>query len=165
MELGAVICKPRQPGCTACPVSGYCIAFRTNRVADLPFRPRRPSATPRRFVVFLIERRGRILVRKRPEGMINGGLWELPNAEIAHRPLPIARAKNTLGFIPLGSQPLCRIRHSITRYRVTTEAFRAKASPTLKTSPSDRWVKWKDLDRLAFPSAHKQIIDGMKRKK
>jgi A/G-specific adenine glycosylase len=159
MELGAVICKPREPQCLACPVSTHCIALQTDRVHDLPFRPRRPPPTARRFLAFVVERQGRILVRKRAEGVINGGLWELPNAEIAHGPLRIAQATKALGLLPAGSQPLCRISHSITRYRFMTEAFRAEASPGFKTSRTIRWVKWKNLDRLAFPSAHKQIID------
>jgi A/G-specific adenine glycosylase len=155
MELGALVCRPRDPGCVACPVSAHCIARRTKRVLNLPFRPRRAPTTAKHFTVFLLERSGRILVRKRAEGTLNGGLWELPGAEITHGMI----ARDSLGVIPVGSRPLCRIRHSITRYRVTTEAFRAMALRSLKTSPTDRWVKWKDLHRLAFPSAHKQIIE------
>jgi A/G-specific adenine glycosylase len=158
MELGAVVCKPRDPACVDCPVSTHCIARRRKRVANLPFRSRRRPTTTRHFTVFVVERRGRILVRKRAEGMLNGGLWELPSAEIKPGVPCIAPVPKSPVVIPVGARPLCRIRHSITRYRVITEAFQAEASPSLKTSPSDRWVHWKDLHRLAFPSAHRRII-------
>jgi A/G-specific adenine glycosylase len=83
MELGALVCTPRQPQCPVCPVKKLCVAFRENRVAKLPNLGRRTAPTARRFIAFVIERNGKFLVRQRPAGIVNAHLWEFPNVEIA----------------------------------------------------------------------------------
>ena len=82
MELGALVCTPRNPQCRICPVKKLCVAFRENRVEELPNLGKREKATARRFVAFVVERNGKFLVRQRPAGVVNAHLWEFPNVEI-----------------------------------------------------------------------------------
>jgi A/G-specific adenine glycosylase len=85
MELGALVCTPRNPQCAACPVKKLCVAFRENRIPELPNIAKRAAATARRFVAFVIECRGKFLVRQRPENVVNAHLWEFPNVEVNHQ--------------------------------------------------------------------------------
>jgi A/G-specific adenine glycosylase len=85
MELGALVCTPRQPQCRICPVKKLCVAFRENRVAELPNLGRRTATTAQRFIAFVIERNGKFLVRQRPAGVVNAYLWEFPNIEMGAR--------------------------------------------------------------------------------
>ena len=82
MELGALVCTPRNAQCSLCPVKKLCVAFRDNRVEALPNLERREPATARRFAAFVIERDGKFLVRQRPAGVVNAHLWEFPNVEL-----------------------------------------------------------------------------------
>jgi A/G-specific adenine glycosylase len=82
MELGALICTPRNPQCRICPVNDLCVAFHEKRVEKLPNLGPREAATARHFVAFVAERNGRFLVRQRPAGVVNAHLWEFPNLEI-----------------------------------------------------------------------------------
>ena len=82
MELGALVCTPRNPQCRICPVKKLCVAFQENRIAELPNLGKRKAATARRFIAFVIERNGLFLVRQRPAGVVNAHLWEFPNVEI-----------------------------------------------------------------------------------
>ena len=82
MELGALVCTPRNPQCEICPVKKLCVAFREGRIGELPNLGKREAATARRFVAFVVERNGRFLVRQRPAGVVNAHLWEFPNVEI-----------------------------------------------------------------------------------
>ena len=82
MELGALICTPRNPQCLICPVKKLCVAFKENRVEELPNLGKRQAATARTFFAFVIERNGKFLVRQRPIGIVNAHLWEFPNFEI-----------------------------------------------------------------------------------
>ncbi len=82
MELGALICTPSQPKCGSCPVRKYCDALRTGRISRLPDLGRRAAVTRRRFVAFVLVRRGRLLARQRPAGAVNAHLWEFPNVEV-----------------------------------------------------------------------------------
>ena len=178
MELGALVCTPRHPQCRICPVRKHCAAFRENRVDDLPNLGRRAVATAKRFVAFVIERDGKFLVRQRPAGVVNAHLWEFPNVEANEANIgPKQMFRAEFGFNPPGLSPLTAITHSITRYRVTLEAFlvhlvgasytgphfcTAKTG-TRATRPPDKFSKagvWKtpaQMRKLAFSAAHKKI--------
>jgi A/G-specific adenine glycosylase len=202
MELGALVCTPRQPQCPVCPVKKLCVAFRKNRVAELPNLGRRAATTARRFIAFVIERNGKFLVRQRPAGVVNAHLWEFQNVEIAPNQrssgrqsahyfrkrsqsrltsaatvqepdLEIIRAAKSFGIESPALQPLCTVKHSITRYRITLEAwyvkFGGRSSTTPKhfetrgTRPSKNngvWLTPAQMSRLAFASAHKKLASA-----
>jgi A/G-specific adenine glycosylase len=163
MELGALICTPRNPQCSICPVRKPCVAFRENRVNELPNLNKREAATARRFIALVAEQNGRFLVRQRPAGVVNAHLWEFPNVEILNgRSDPKPLAKNILGVKPPKLQPLCTVKHSITRYRITLEAFRAQLRGTSHTNSSKVGI-WKtaaQMQRLAFTAAHKKLASA-----
>jgi A/G-specific adenine glycosylase len=167
MELGALICTARQPRCADCPIARFCVALRDNRVSNFPaLKPRRP-AIARRFAAFVVQRHDRFLVRQRGDGVVNAFLWEFPNVEIITQvnngtDASIARlgaaAREALG-VPGGKlEHLCTVTHSITRYRISLDVYRAQldqgALPTM-----GRWFKLTKLASLPFCSAHKRIIE------
>ncbi len=163
MELGAIICTPRQPNCPQCPVQRHCTARRTRRIEQLPNLGARAPATARHFAAFVIKRRGRFLVRQRPTGVVNAHLWEFPNVEIsAASPDLKAIAKDELGLALASVEKLCAIKHTITRYRITLEAWRAKIkSPSTKSARGVSWLTPAELNSLAFTSAHRKILDRL----
>jgi A/G-specific adenine glycosylase len=200
MELGALICTPRQPQCQICPVKNLCVAFREGRIGELPNLGKREASTARRFIAFVVERNGCFLVRQRPAGVVNAHLWEFPNVEIhpgpgssGHQSAHYSRKKSqsrltsaatvqkhdweiihaakSLGIEPATLHPLCTVKHSITRYRITLEAFRVslggrssmtpKHLGTRRARPSEKngvWLPLTKLDSLSFTSAHRKIL-------
>jgi len=154
MELGALICTPRQMKCGECPASGFCFAFRQDRQAEFPMSPRRAPATERRFMAFVARKQNHFLVRQRPAGAVNAHLWEFPNAEIGLKDERDGKDIQDATIRILDDQPLCRVRHSITRYRILLEAYRAQA--TGKTPGA--WKTIPQLKRLPFTSAHRKIL-------
>ena len=164
MELGALICAPRQPKCNLCPVARHCVARRGNRADQLPNLGRRAASTSRRFAAFVLENKGRFLVRQRPAGVVNAHLWEFPNAELlGSRPDLREAARRALGFVPQSLTPVCAIKHSITRYRIRLEVFAASGNLDGKVAQTKGcWLKLFDLEKLSFPSAHKRILELLK---
>jgi A/G-specific adenine glycosylase len=160
MELGALICRPRQAHCDACPLTRFCFAFRHDCVESLPALRRRPGPTPRRFAAFLCRNGEKILVRQRPNGVVNAHLWELPNVELAPGEADIREAaQRALGASPKVLERFMSIRHSITRYRITLDVFRTANTHSAKRPAGCRWAKPSDLRLLPFTSAHKKILD------
>ena len=154
MELGALICTPRSPNCPACPVQKLCVAYKENLQEQLPNLAKREAATERHFLAFVVERDGKFLVRQRPAGVVNAHLWEFPNVEVeAQR----SSAAHISSFRITSAKPLCSIKHSITRYRITLEAWRAELAAPAAKLPG-RWLTPKQLHPLAFTSAHKKIL-------
>ena len=160
MELGAVVCTPQQPRCEACPVSKQCVACREGRVKELPGRRQRARVTARRFVAFVAQRDGRFLVRQRPAGVVNAHLWEFPNVEVAPGDADLkGAARKILGVRSVRLEPLTTIKHSITRYRITLEAYRVTPGRKgRRRKTKERWVERRQLERLAFSSAHKRLL-------
>src|SRR5262249_28102284 len=83
MELGAVVCRSSSPCCLLCPIRGHCEALHLGRVAQIPPPRPRPERTTLRFAVAIWQTKGRILVARRPDEGLFGGLWELPCAPLA----------------------------------------------------------------------------------
>src|ERR1039457_6279526 len=54
MELGALVCTPRQPRCQVCPIAKHCVAYQEDRINQLPGIRGRIRATRRRFVAFVM---------------------------------------------------------------------------------------------------------------
>src|SRR5436190_5884374 len=159
MELGALICLPRQPLCRECPVANGCVARKQGRTDELPMLNRPPPATQRRFMAFIARRRGRFLVRQRPAGSVNAHLWEFPNVELGSNGSdPPSVAQTALGVPSTALTPLCTIKHSITRYRITLEAFRVTGGLSDSANQPGRWVSSQQLIQLPFTSAHRKIV-------
>jgi A/G-specific adenine glycosylase len=81
MELGATICLPRAPLCSACPVRATCVAYRDGRQAELPLLRAKAAPKPVRIVAAVIRARGRVLFARRAPSGLFGGLWEPPMVE------------------------------------------------------------------------------------
>ncbi len=174
MELGALVCTPRNPQCQICPLIKLCVAFREGRVGELPNLGKSEAATARRFVAFVVDRNGLFLVRQRPAGVVNAHLWEFPNAESGDTKPDVKKIfKSIFGVEPPEVHLLCTVKHSITRYRITLEAFRvhlgARSSTTPKhfgtrsARPSEIgvWLPPAKLDSLAFASAHRKVLGAL----
>jgi A/G-specific adenine glycosylase len=159
MELGALICTPKNPRCSDCPLKSNCVAHRKRIVLLLPNIPLRAPATSRRFSAFVITRNSRFLVRQRPAGVVNAHLWEFPNIEVNGETDIQKIAQTALGFHPQSVEPTRTIKHSITRYRITLDVFRGKPCGNGSlTAISGRWLRPDELRTLPFSSAHKKIL-------
>ena len=160
MELGALVCTPRTPQCLICPVQKLCIAFADNSTDVLPNLGKRAAATARHFIAFVVEKNGKVLVRQRPAGVVNAHLWEFPNAETAVAGQDMKEIfKSIFGIAPPEVQPLCTVKHSITRYRITLQAF-AVSLQTLPKKADGVWKSPAQIRQLAFSSAHKKLASA-----
>ena len=163
MELGALICTPRQPRCAECPVRRQCVALRDNRVESLPNLGPRATVTARRFLAVAAECDGRWLVRQRPAGVVNAHLWEFPNVELPVEGDGVAAAARKLIGAHRELKPLAQVRHSITRYRILLEAYRARVKGGGAASSQGRWLVFEELEHLAFTSAHRRVLEALRR--
>jgi A/G-specific adenine glycosylase len=164
MELGALVCTPRQPECIDCPVAPHCVARCDDRVARLPaFRPR-PRITRRQYAAFVVKRGNQILIRQRDADAVNGLLWEFPNIEVRSSRADAGRAAQDLfGVRARVLEPLCTIRHSITRYRITLDVYVAAGLNGAAKRVGGRWVRVSEALQLSFPSAHRRILGRLAR--
>jgi len=153
MDFGAMLCTRRKPLCTQCPLRGRCVALRSGRVAELP-TARALARRPRRGIVMLLARRkdGQILLQRRPEEGIWGGLWTLPeftNQQAARR---FCRTK--LQRARLESEPLPRMRHAFTHFELEITPLRASCSGicAVMEGPQMLWYNPREPARIGLPA-------------
>lgn len=163
MELGATICTPRNPHCLDCPVRRSCMARRNGLIEHLPVAKARPKTIQKRVQAFVILHRNRYLAVQRPKGEVNTGLWEFPSVDAngingagKNRPSQVA------GIHPRHPQLLGTIRHSITRYQITVEVYRAEATQPIPAGDRRRrWLTVEELTRLPLSAAHRRIVETL----
>jgi A/G-specific adenine glycosylase len=162
MELGALVCTPKEPRCGVCPVGVRCVARLEGRVAELPLPVPRARVTRRRFAAFLVRSGKRFLVRQRPAGVINAHLWEFPNVELAEGDADLARAAHTaLGVRGVELVRLGTLRHSITRYRITLELYEVRRDQTTaEAAKAGCWLTKRQLAKLPLAAVHKKVLEG-----
>jgi len=162
MELGATICTPSGPRCDLCPLRDGCSAFRQNTVRRIPAIPRRSEVTrENRIAVVIEDKSGHVMVRQRPVGLVNAGLWEFPNELLAPDDSIETVLQKSFGIRSMNVKWLMNIEHSITRYRITVKVFRLRIASLKKLLSTKRdFVRHPTarLHELAFPSAHRRIV-------
>ncbi len=108
MELGAVTCRPRAADCSACPVARACRARAAGTQDRIP-TPKAPAARQviRCASIILTDGRGRVLVDRRPDRGLWGGMWQAPTLEMpgVGRPIGRQRIQRWLGVEGLEAQP------------------------------------------------------------
>lgn len=143
MELGALVCVPREPRCSACPVREHCRAAAAGRADELPVPKRRPAAIDVELHVALVRAGPGWLVAQRPARGRMAGLWELPTIEpsgarlLAEAEWPAARGRPAIA----AGDELGAVGHSITRHRIRARVFAA------------RWLGGEPCAPLRFASA------------
>lgn len=82
MDLGAMICRPKNPNCTDCPIQIHCKAFELSRIDELPQKaPKRAKAIWETHIYVLENQLGEIAFERRDDKSLLGGMWGLPTSE------------------------------------------------------------------------------------
>ena len=84
MELGATVCKPKNPDCQRCPLQAYCRAKKHGDIDSFPIKAKRIGTKEKKkipYKVAWLTRRQKILLCRRHANGLFPGVWELPHAE------------------------------------------------------------------------------------
>jgi A/G-specific adenine glycosylase len=164
MDLGARICTPRRPSCLMCPLKNACVARSAGLAETLPARTSRGERPSRHGVAFVALREdGHVLLRRRPEAGLLGGMLEVPSTPWAETWLP---AEEALQSAPLRADwwPVTgHVAHTFTHFRLELMVYRAivpvDRELDLWAEPERcRWVPRRELGRSALPSVMQKVI-------
>lgn len=169
MELGATLCTPRSPKCSVCPVAARCAALQRDLVDQLPQTPTRAPATEVTSAAAVVGRAGRWLVVQLPAHAPRWpGMWTFPTADLApgEGAADGARraARELAGVRALPKSELSRVRHQVTRFRITLHAIlcdaeRGKAQPAAAAAVA--WRRAEELAGLAMPAAQRRLASAL----
>jgi len=162
MELGATVCTPRNPRCEACPVADACSARRHGDPEAFPAaRPRRER--PELFWAAAALRRadGSVLLRRRGDGELFAGLWDLPSADSRGRaPEDAARAALAgcgLPALRLRLERRGEVFQILTHRQLRVVVFAGRSSRD-RAPPGLRWAGDRDLPALGLSSLARKCL-------
>jgi A/G-specific adenine glycosylase len=155
MELGATICTPRAPRCSACPIHTACAAHERGTQLERPAAAPRRRIPEREFVtLILIDSAGRTLLRRRPSTGLLASLWEFPSTQDDAAGFAAKLTGCTVTLTKLGT-----VSHTFSHFRAHYHVHHARL-PRAATSPRDELLRWATLAELtdyALPAAQRRI--------
>ena len=160
MDLGAMVCMRANPRCAECPQAGECVARRDGLTTTIP-APRPARALPERQVVFVVlrDRRGRVLLQRRPPEGIWPSLWSLPetaNAVAAH-----ALASCLAEPYDAAVTTLPEITHTFTHFRLRASPLEwrgVRKRPGIADDAGSRWCSSAEIADLGIPAPVRKVL-------
>ena len=156
MDLGAVLCTPRRPRCVLCPWRGDCAAAAAGIADSLPARAEKPERPLRYGVVFWLMRDdGAVMLRRRPEKGLLGGMIELP--ETPWRGTPWDKPEAILAA-PAATDWTARpgaVQHGFTHFRLELALMAGRTA----APPDGIWARPDEFKNYAFPTLTKKLVN------
>lgn len=158
MELGALICTPKNPLCMFCPVQENCEAFDKGTVLDLPVKTKNIKKKTIEQSVFLIRNhKGQYLLEKRQERLLNG-MWEFPMFESSNAISEIShKLKHDIEPLP---EHIFKLKHQFTHLTWNIKVYSVPETIDINEKDLPDNMVWFDLsnrDDYSFPVSMDKI--------
>jgi A/G-specific adenine glycosylase len=146
-DLGAEVCRPRNPSCVLCPWQGFCAARRHGEQEKFPRKAAKPAKQARFLEIFWIEdAHGFVLASRRTGATLLDGMLQLPNSGLTPQDPP---------FAPDGhekARPVGTFRHAFTHIDFTVTVRAVEAPGSLTAGEGEVLVHRSDMARAGLPS-------------
>jgi len=167
MELGATVCTPRRPRCGPCPLSPWCEASKAGTQEDRPAPVARRAPPSVTFAVAVLHRDGQVLLQRRPEGGLLGGMWAFPEtsvtseAEVEHAAVSIAaRLGSRRTAAPPELLPVCEHRFTHLSATYLPVLLEVASGDGVPADGSVLWLSLTAPSRVALPVAQRRIAES-----
>jgi A/G-specific adenine glycosylase len=153
MDLGATVCVRRRPLCAGCPLGRHCFARRTGRQHELPAPRTTPARRTRRvFMVVARSAAGSVLLERRPQSGVWGGLWCLPQFDTVTAAQAFIRATLEVD----GGEPrrLAVVEHAFTHFslRITPLLVQCAGPAAVMEEGASLWYNLRTPARVGLPA-------------
>lgn len=150
MDLGATVCTPRKPDCKNCVWAFACLAHKDGNPEDYPVKINKDRPVKYGAVFALISGE-KILMRKRPDNGLLGGMLEVPGT-----PWEAAMPDTPLNFAPTPRNwEKCegQVRHVFTHFELRLDVYRAEGK-----NEKGSWIPLGELDAYPVPTLTRKVI-------
>ncbi|NBV42084.1 A/G-specific adenine glycosylase [bacterium] len=169
MELGALVCTPKSPACTDCPLAQDCEAYTQNRIDEFPVKSKKDPVPHYTIGVGVVWKDNQVLIGRRAEDQLLGGLWEFPGGkqlpEEAIEQTVVRELLEETGVRVRVGQCYAVVNHAYTHFKITLhayECFYESGDPQPKSATELRWVGLDEIDAYPFPKANLRVLEAMR---
>ena len=158
MELGATVCAPNTvPRCEVCPLSEQCLGYGRGTAESLPVKAAKKPRRAEEMTVYLMERDGRIALRKRPNRGLLAGLWEFPHVPGALAEDAAVEPVEAWGLTALEWKRKITAKHIFTHKEWHMTGYLLRVSG--EGNGDLLWADAGDLEGCAVPSAFARYLE------
>ena len=170
MELGATVCMPRNPLCTACPMQDCCRARKQGRQDSLPVKTKKAAIPTIRVGAALTRREsdGRYLIAQRLEKGMLGGMWEFPGGKLEEGESMsdcIQRElQEELGIRVDVGKRFMKVRHTYSHFHLDMDVHHAQwqgDEPQTLDCAAFAWASVPEMREYPFGGADLKVISRM----
>lgn len=156
MDLGAEICRPKNPSCETCPLSAYCGAYQNDAVEAYPKKTPKKQKPVRVGAAFALKNsRGEILLERRPEKGLLGGMLGLPGTQWSESPpsspknsAPVKTSWNLAGDV----------RHTFTHFHLSLKIYCGEAPKGFRKNSNQQWLS---PDKAKLPTIMRKAVNAV----
>lgn len=158
MDLGATICTPKSPKCMLCPIQKFCEGLKHGDPSILPVKAPKKTRPERRAAVFWLENHeGAVLLRRRPESGLLGGMMEFPSTNWREGDWPTIEERNAAEPVSVRWAGLPdEAVHVFTHFKFRMQVFVGKTDRI--ENVEGVWVQPEDFASQALPTVMKKVI-------
>ena len=162
MDLGSLVCTPKEPCCSDCPVVFFCESAKRGLQTQIPTPKEKEKIENRNEIAVFIRKRGKILLIRYPSGVRWAGLWDFPRCEFDERDDETVRCKlsSLTGRNVVVGKRIKTLKHSVTRYRITLQFHEAQdvGKRTGDSIPYEtKWVSAQEIERIPLNSTARKF--------
>lgn len=156
MDLGATVCKPKNPQCGSCPWGRDCVACEQGTVLDFPQKaPKAVKPTRKGWVHWIENAAGEVLLERRPDKGLLGGMMGFPGTPWQEQEVSAAKAASDLaaGWSALD----ILVTHTFTHFHLEL-----KVLVSLEPTGTDGiWVRPDNFHNHALPTVMKKVAKAV----
>lgn len=169
MELGATVCTPSNPACEKCPLQTHCVAYKTVKTDQIPYKsPAKKRPHHQIGAGIILNGDDQVLIALRPEDAMLGGLWEFPGGKQADNESMEETVKRELreelGVEVSITKPFMKLDHAYSHFKITLHAYLCEleeGTPEPNSSQEVRWISIDDLEDYPFPKANRKLTQKL----
>jgi len=156
MDLGSMICTPKDPLCPQCPLRSLCKGRRSGEPERFPLRIPKKKIPHVEALCAVIWKKRRVLLKQRPPSGLLGGLWEFPNWESESKSKLRLRAdiKKETGMNVEVKESIGTFRHTFSHFKLTLHVYHCHY---LNGKGEGTWVSIQNLGLLPMSRVHRRI--------
>ena len=161
MDLGATLCTRSKPQCLLCPLESDCEGRQTPDPTQFPIRKPKKAAKPEKSIQLLVlmNQQEQLLLEKRPQTGIWGGLWSLP--ELASDESIVLHIEQRFSTQVSSVIPLSSFRHTFSHYHldISPSQIQMAAANWIMEGDKYQWFSQQEALALGLPAPVRSILE------